>query len=132
MVVRKGLLFKFMKYSVVGFISTVIYFLSIFVLIEVFEKDPILASSISFVIMTIFSFILNKKYTFGGHYTNKKFIRFIFVSTVGFILNYAIMFTILHVFSFHYLVGELVTILVIPLINFTLNNYWTFKSEGTA
>jgi putative flippase GtrA len=27
------------------------------------------------------------------------------------------------------MIGEFITILVIPFVNFTLNNYWTFRTE---
>lgn len=127
MLLRKELFLKFMKYSFVGCISTLIYFLSVFVLVEFFDKDPLLGSAISFIIMTYISFLLNKKFTFESDFSHKKLLRFLIVSTVGFILNFLIMFTMVNVLSFHYSIGELVTILVIPLINFTLNNYWTFK-----
>lgn len=127
MLLRKELFLKFMKYSFVGCISTLIYFLSVFVLVELFDKDPLSGSAISFIIMTYISFLLNKKFTFESDFSHKKLLRFLIVSTVGFILNFLIMFTMVNVLSFHYSIGELVTILVIPLINFTLNNYWTFK-----
>lgn len=127
MFLSKDFFTKFIKYSLVGCISTLIYFLSIFVLVELFDKDPLIGSTISFVIMTIVSFLLNKKFTFGVDFSSKKFFRFLIVSSIGFSLNYGIMYTIVHVLSFHYSLGELVTILVIPLLNFTLNHYWTFK-----
>lgn len=42
------------------------------------------------------------------------------------------MYLIVKVFDLHYYLGELVTTLIIPVINFILNNYWTFriKNEG--
>jgi putative flippase GtrA len=127
MLVNKDLIFKFIKYSFVGVICTVIYFLSVFILVELFLTDPVVGSIIAFIIMTCFSFFLNRKYTFGGDFSHTKLIRFLIVSMIGFILNFIIMYGIVNVLSFHYSIGELVTILVIPLINFTLNNYWTFK-----
>ena len=77
--------------------------------------------------MTLISFFLNKAFTFGSDFSHQKLLRFLIVSAIGFILNFSIMFLIVNVLSFHYSIGELVTILVIPIINFLLNNYWTFK-----
>ncbi|QCR33847.1 GtrA family protein [Lysinibacillus sp. SGAir0095] len=121
---------KFMRYSLVGCISTLIYFLSVFVFIEGLHMDPVLGSAVSFIIMTIVSFFLNVKYTFGSSITQQKALRFMTVSTIGFILNFLLMFVIVHIFDFHYFIGELVTILVIPVVNFLLNNYWTFQSPA--
>nr|WP_240758506.1 GtrA family protein [Lysinibacillus sp. SGAir0095] len=119
-----------MRYSLVGCISTLIYFLSVFVFIEGLHMDPVLGSAVSFIIMTIVSFFLNVKYTFGSSITQQKALRFMTVSTIGFILNFLLMFVIVHIFDFHYFIGELVTILVIPVVNFLLNNYWTFQSPA--
>lgn len=127
MLLSKDIFVKFIKYSFVGCICTLIYFISVFLFVELFDKDPVYGSTLAFIIMTLFSFLLNKKYTFGGDFTYKKFFRFLIVSAIGFILNYGIMYTVCEVMSYHYSLGELVTILVIPLVNFTLNNFWTFK-----
>ncbi|WP_185807637.1 GtrA family protein [Lysinibacillus telephonicus] len=129
MLLGKGLFQKFIKYSFVGCISTCIYFLSVFVLVERFHNEPVFASAIAFIIMTIVSFFLNVRYTFGSNVTYQKLLRFFIVSTIGFTLNFLLMFFIVRILDYHYFVGELVTILVIPIVNFILNNYWTFQSQ---
>lgn len=127
MLVRKPIIQKFMMYSLVGCICTCIYFLSMFILVERIGKEPIISSIISFVIMTLFSFILNMKFTFGGEFSKQKLVRFFIVASIGFTLNFVIMYTLVQVLSFHYLIGEIATTLTIPLVNFFLNHYWTFK-----
>ncbi|HWL12168.1 MAG TPA: GtrA family protein [Ureibacillus sp.] len=130
MLLRNTLFLKFIKYSFVGIFSTLIYFLAVFILIEGVHMDPVLGSAASFIIMTIVSFFLNVKYTFGSTITQQKAIRFMLVSAIGFILNFLLMFLIVRIFAFHYFIGELVTILVIPGVNFLLNHYWTFQSHS--
>ncbi|WP_226666390.1 GtrA family protein [Metabacillus litoralis] len=125
--ILNNLTFKFMKYSFVGIVCTLIYFLSMFIFVETLDKDPVLGATISFTIMTFFSFLLNKKYTFGVVYSHQKLIRFSIVSIIGFTLNFIIMYIIVHMLSLHYFLGELTTLLIIPVVNFTLNNIWTFK-----
>ena len=127
MLVSKELFIKFIKYSVVGCISVLIYFLSVFVLVELFDKDPIFGSTLSFIIMTFISFLLNKKYTFGSDFSYNQLLRFLVVSAIGFTLNFVIMYLVVNVLSLHYSIGELITTLIIPIINFILNSYWTFK-----
>ncbi|NWQ43433.1 GtrA family protein [Bacillus sp. EB106-08-02-XG196] len=125
--VSKDLFLKFIKYSIVGCLSVLIYFLSVFVLVELFDKDPIFASTLSFIIMTYISFLLNKKYTFGSNFSYNQLWRFLVVSAIGFTLNFGIMYLVVSILSLHYVIGELITTLIIPIINFILNNYWTFK-----
>lgn len=129
MLLRRELFLKFIKYSFVGCICTCIYFLSVFVLVERFQWDPVLGAALAFIIMTVASFFMNVRYTFGSSITQQKLLRFLMVSAVGFTLNFLLMFFVVHILSFHYLVGELVTILVIPIVNFLLNNYWTFQTQ---
>jgi putative flippase GtrA len=127
MLVSKEIFLRFIKYSVVGSLSILIYFLSVFVLVELLGKNPILGSAVSFVIMTYISFLLNRKFTFGSDFSYNKLLRFLAVSAIGFTLNFFIMYLVVNVLSLHYSIGELVTTLIIPIINFILNNYWTFK-----
>lgn len=127
MLVRNPIVHKFMMYSLVGFICTCIYFLSMFILVERMGKEPIFSSIISFIIMTVCSFVLNMKFTFGSEFSKQKLVRFFIVASIGFTLNLLIMYSIVQILSFHYLVGEIATTLTIPLVNFFLNHYWTFK-----
>lgn len=127
MLVSKELLHKFIKYSVVGCLSVLIYYLSVFVLVELLEKNPLFGTSVAFVIMSYFSFILNRKFTFGSDFSYEKLLRFLAVSAIGFTLNFFIMYLVVNVLCLHYVIGEVVTTLVIPVINFILNNYWTFS-----
>jgi putative flippase GtrA len=127
MLVSKELFHKFLKYSLVGCISIFIYYLSVFVLVELLGNNPLFGTAVSFVIMSYFSFLLNRKFTFGSDFTYDKLLRFLAVSAIGFTLNFIIMYLVVNVLSLHYSIGEMVTTLVIPIINFILNNYWTFK-----
>ncbi len=120
---------KFIKYSFAGVISIGIYFLSVYILIENYKWDPVVGAAAAFILMTIVSFLINVRFTFGSSFTRQKLFRFLFVSLFGFILNLTLMFFIVHILYFHYLVGEFVTILVIPMVNFLLNYYWTFQTQ---
>jgi len=127
MLVEKLPIIKFIKYSFVGIFCTGIYFLCMFLLVELSGENPVFSAMIAFLIMTICSFYLNKRFTFGGAYSHQKLLRFTIVAIIGFSLNFIIMYTVVNLLNFHYLIGEMVTILVIPFVNFCLNHYWTFK-----
>ncbi|QVY62090.1 GtrA family protein [Cytobacillus gottheilii] len=129
MLLQRDLIIRFLKYSLVGCISVGVYFLSVFIFIEKYQWDPVIGSAAAFIIMTIVSFLINIRYTFNSRFTQRKLVRFLLVSLVGFLLNVILIFFIVHILSFHYFIGELVTVLVIPLVNFLLNNYWTFQGE---
>ncbi|WP_407656741.1 GtrA family protein [Lysinibacillus yapensis] len=118
-----------MKYSLVGCINTCIYFLCVFLLIEQLHFESLLGSCFSFILMTIASFCQNVRYTFKGLVTQQRLVRFFSVSLIGFMLNFLLIYFVVHVLFFHYMWGELLTILIIPVVNFLLNNYWTFQTN---
>ncbi|XQY90092.1 GtrA family protein [Metabacillus sp. HB246100] len=127
MKITKNLTIKFTKYSLIGTLTTLLYFISMFLFVELVKLEPVLSATISFLVMTFFSFLLNRKYTFGGTYSHIKLYRFSIVGLIALLLNFVIMYLVVHHFSYHYLIGEIVTLLIIPLVNFTLNNWWTFR-----
>lgn len=128
MLLQRALIDRFIKYSMVGFISVGVYFLFVFIFIELYHWGPVAGSAAAFIVMTIIAFFLNVRFTFGGRITSQKLFRFFCVSGVGFVLNFLLIYFVVHVLSFHYFIGEVVTILVIPAVNFLLNNFWTFGS----
>lgn len=129
MIKSKEVLVKFSTYSLVGCVSILFYFTSIFILVEFFHQEPVLSSAFAFILMTIISYFLNRRFTFNGDSSRRTFMKYLTVSSLGFVLNSTIMYSIVHIYSLHYSVGEIVTTLVIPIINFILNNYWTFKED---
>lgn len=129
MLLQRDLVARFIKYSFVGCMSVGIYFLFVYILIERYQWDPVVGSAAAFIIMTIFSFILNVRFTFQSSFTQQKLWRFLCVSFIGFVLNFMLIFGTVHMLAFHYLIGEVITILVIPLVNFLLNYYWTFQTQ---
>nr|WP_106781329.1 GtrA family protein [Lysinibacillus timonensis] len=129
MLLQREIVGKFIKYSFAGFISIGIYFLSVYILIERYQWDPVVGSAAAFILMTIVSFLINVRFTFGSSFTHQKLVRFLLVSLIGFVLNFSLIFLIVHILTFHYLIGEFVTIIVIPLVNFLLNYFWTFQTR---
>ena len=129
MLLQRDIVGRFIKYSFVGCISVGIYFLFVYILIERYQWGPVVGSAAAFIIMTIVLFLMNVRFTFRSSFTQQKLFRFLFVSLIGFVLNFMLIFCTVHVLSFHYLVGEVITVLVIPLVNFLLNYYWTFQTQ---
>ncbi len=122
---------KFFIYGIVGVIGTFIHFLTLVLLVELFNQDPVFSSSIGFIFTVIISFILNKKFTFKTRSKNNSilFIKYSLVSISGFILNSLIMYLTVHVFTIHYFIGQAIVIIVLPISNFLLNHYWTFNEK---
>ena len=120
----------FAKYIVVGGVGTCLHLGVLIILTELLSFNPLLASSLGFILTVIVSYLLNYKWTFSS--LNKHsvaFPRYLSVSIMGLCLNTAIMFLSVNILHLWYGLGQLVAVILIPLHNFVLNSYWSFKAS---
>lgn len=99
-------------------------------LVEILSLDPVFSSVVSFVFILIGSYYANRYWTFRsdrGH--SYSLPRYIIVSLSGLSLNTGIMFLTVNILGWWYMFGQLIAIFVIPLSNFMLNFYWSFKED---
>ena len=124
------LVVKLFKFIVVGGSTTLLYVLLVVVGVEWAAMKPILAITISYSIIFIISFVLNKIWVFDSVDAWKtSLIKFVLVSFSGFILNLAITYFMVNILSCWYVFALLTTVVVIPFYTFFLNNLWTFRSD---
>ncbi|MBS3027307.1 MAG: GtrA family protein [Dolichospermum sp. DET50] len=119
---------KFVRYGIVGAIGTITHLLILLLLVEILSFNPIISSSLAFIVVVFISYYLNYNWTFKS--TTKHFtvlIRYIIVCLSGFTLNIIIMFIVVDVLNLYYMLGQIISIIVIPISNFILNNRWAFK-----
>jgi putative flippase GtrA len=124
-------LVKLLSYGLIGVIGTLIHFSILVLLVELFHLEPVLSSSIGFIVTVIVSFYLNRRFTFRTKSSNTTvtFIKYTVVSCSGFILNSAIMYCSVHILSLHYSIAQVIVVVLLPISNFLLNNYWTFRES---
>lgn len=120
---------KFIRYGIVGSIGTITHLGILLFLVEIVSLNPIISSSVAFIIVVLISYYLNYNWTFKA--TAKHFnslIRYIAVCLVGFSLNTGIMFIIVDILHLWYMLGQIISIIIIPISNFILNSRWTFRA----
>lgn len=115
------------RYACVGLAGTAIHFGTTVFLVEVISWAPPISSVIGFIITVLVSYMLNRSWTFSHITSNRAtFLRYIVVSCSGALLTYAIMAATTQILSWHYMIGQILIVTIIPLTNFLLNYYWTF------
>lgn len=125
---KNNLIEKFSKYFIVGIIGTTTHIGILLWLVEVFKFNHILASTVGFILTVIISYCLNYRWTFKSREKHTiALLRYTIVSMIGLSLNTCIMFLSVNVFGLWYLIGQAITVLIIPATNFILNSYWSFK-----
>lgn len=116
------------KYIVVGLLGTATHLSLLYFTVEFFLFSPLLGSSIAFVWVVIQSYLLNKNWTFENDKKHSSTLpRYLIVSGIGFLGNFLMMYVLLNIFGLWYMLAQILTALVIPVINFLLNKHWTFS-----
>lgn len=116
------------RYAVVGIIGTATHIGSLVILVEQFALNPIIASTIGFIITLIISYYLNHYWTFHSGRTHTYALpRYTMVSLSGLVLNATIMHVTVNVFGWWYVIGQMCVILVVPASNFLMNYHWSFQ-----
>lgn len=121
---------RFIKFSLVGVVNTVIDFLIFFIAINVAGLHYLFANIISWFVAVGVSFFLNKFWTFksvGVNSTASQYARFTAVSLVALGLSLLLLYVFVEIMSLHELVGKILTIGIVVFWNFFMNRLWTFK-----
>ena len=120
---------SFWRYVIVGLLGAVTHTSTLIILVECFRVNPIVSSVAGFLVVLTLCYWLNVKWSFeNSEQSHRKAIfRYTLVSVMGLCLNTLIMFCLVNGLGIWYLLGQAIATLIVPIHNFLLNFYWTFK-----
>ena len=119
--------YRFVRYSLVGVFSVLLYYVSLIFLVEVMRLSPTLASAFAFGLIVVIAYVLNYYWTFQSQSRHTYVIpRFILTSLLGLLLNTGVMFVSVEILGLWYLVGASIGVVIGPVSNFLLNSNWSF------
>jgi putative flippase GtrA len=130
---RRGMNSSIVKYGAVGLLGTLIHWGVLILLVEAWDFDPVWGTTIGFIVTLLVSFILNNEWTFMASVARSnvkpfiRFMRYVVISLFGLLLNTGIMYLFVHIWELPYLVGQCVSLFVVPLSNYMFNSKWTFQ-----
>ena len=102
------------------------------ILVEGMERDPVLSSIASLVVMIFFVYVCSHFWVFQsscGHTYSLP--RFLILAMVAILLNTGIMYLTVDILGWWYIWGQLSATFIVPPTNFLLNFYWAFKETET-
>lgn len=115
------------RYSLTGVLITLLHFSIAVFIIEKLGLTPTIANGIASLIAMLVSFVINSVWSFKQPLQGPALVRFFIVSLIGFLLTVGIAW-VNQLLGFHYIMGIMLVIIIIPLITFTLHNSWTYKT----
>lgn len=122
-------MWKFFKFSIVGFINTAASYLVFYILLEIGHVPYLLSSILAYLVSIFISYIGNKYWTFktSGTALHEEFIKFFVLNIIGLAINTAIMAYLVEIFHLHPLIAQILAMSVVIFYNFFGSKYWVFK-----
>lgn len=118
------------KFGLVGVLATIVYYLELWIMVELFELAVLVATSSAFILITIQNYILHHNWTFQSNSVHFfAFPRFLFMNFIGFWINWFVMFLGVEVLTFNYLFVQAGAIGFVVVWNFALSYFWIFNEK---
>ena len=124
----RALIQQVISFAGVGLVTTILQYLILIFLVQIFIIKPVYASTIGYLTSALVSYYLNYVFTFritAGHHVS--IAKFLFIVTIGLSLNAAIMYWLTEVLSLFYIAAQVVATGVVFAWNFAGSRLWAFK-----
>lgn len=124
------LIWKFLKFGVVGFSGVFVDFGVTWVCREKVRLNQYVANSTGFLCAVVSNYVLNRIWTFHSHDPSvvTQFSKFLFASVIGLGINNGIIYLLNERYKLNFYVAKLVATAVVTLWNFWANYTFTFVS----
>lgn len=123
---QDSLLKRTLRFGLTGLFVTGLHFAIATLFVNYVQHNPSLANGVAFCIATIVSYLMHTLWSFSAKLHGKTLIRFVMVSMFGLCLSLTIPW-IVQQLGFGYIVGTAAVVLILPVVNFALHNFWTYK-----
>ena len=124
------------RYIVTGTLTTLIDLLVFHTLYVRFEYSENVSVISAFICAVLFSFTVNKAWTFAGNQTKQnknwnlsQFIKFLFVSGFGLLITLICVYIFINILHFSPVIAKLSASAIVFMWNFLANSFWTFKAK---
>lgn len=129
----RGIIGQFFTFTVVGAIGTIVHYAVLFLLVQIANVGPVIASATGFVTGAVVNYYLNYHITFRS---NKRHctaaLKFFVVALCGLLLNTLIMFFATEGLHLNYLLAQLTATGLVLVWNFLCNRFWSFREVKNA
>ena len=120
---------KLYRFGISGAVSAISLFGSLYVLHEILHVWYLLASSVSFLVTVVTSFVLQKFWAFRSKSLTdlpKQFLLFVIFAGINFFVNISCMYFLVDIAKVQYLLAQFITTAIIASWDFLLYFYLIF------
>ena len=130
-----ALLAQFMKFGIVGFLAFCIDYGLFLLLHQVFGLYYLAASTISFVLSTVFNYVCSMRYVFKGRPDQtrmQQFVIFFVLSIVGLGVNQLVLWLCVDKLGITAWIGKLVATAIVMVFNFVTRKIFLEDHRGSS
>ncbi len=122
-------LYKFIKFGIVGLSGVFVDFGVTALSKEVFKIRKYVSNGIGFSVAATTNYFLNRWWTFQSHNpeVGQEYLQFIAISLLGLAINTAILWMLVSKGKFNFYLSKLGAIAVVTIWNFAMNYLFTFS-----
>jgi putative flippase GtrA len=120
---------QFSHFVVVGLITTVVHYGVLVALVEAFATSPVAATAAGFLSAVLFSYLLNRRYTFHDRRFGPGLLKYVAAVFIGLLVNIAIVGALTHLGA-HYLLAQIFASGVALGWNFVATRFVLLKRDG--
>lgn len=118
---------EFGSFLVVGAVATAVQYAVLVLLVRGFSVNPVVASTLGYCLSALLNYDLNHRVTFRSAVPYLRGLRrFAAISTLGLLLNAALMAVLVESAKLHYIVAQVAATVTVLLWNFFANRRWTY------
>jgi len=123
-----NLLMQLFKFGLVGVVATVLDFLFLFLLTDVFGMYYLFSAAVSFVLSTLFNYVASMRFVFNSKFTKdektKELLLFTTLSVIGLLLNQFLMWLFVEKIALYYMLAKIVATFFVMAWNFISRKIW--------
>lgn len=119
---------QIIKFGLIGVIATLIDFVILTTLTELFGVHYLISAAFAFLVANVFNYLFSMRYVFQSRFTkeerHKEFLLFVLLSVFGLLFNQVFMWLFVEKVGLYYLVGKVLATGFVMLWNFISRKLW--------
>ncbi len=128
-IIDKALIFKFLKFGVVGCSGMIIDFGTTYLCKELLKINKFISNGIGFILAATSNYFLNRTWTFESQSEDigTQYVQFMIVSAIGLGINSLVLYLLNEKLKWNFYFSKLIAIGITTIWNFFANLLFTFK-----